>query len=223
MTVLSRIQNHLGNFPNANLLIEKTLNAPFHSSNDTHKNDGMIIYETDDGRKYIQKCDENIYMELCDDDAKKYDGKRIYKLLSSVVPVCGIEMRIEDAINDNSIAITNSITRKNNSYIVCFCCPSKCNVEYTKFVAVSNDNIAFPWGEVDGVPHIPDNNVRFVLGALTYEISIRKDDPDKPFCRSNWNDTITETDETLLLNKMNKDIEKVFCRYGNPPILDMLS
>ena len=92
-------------------------------------------------------------------------------------------------------------------------------MEYTKFVAVSNVNVAFPWGEVDGVPHIPDNNnTRFVLGALIYEISIRKDDPNKPFCRSNWNDTITETDETLLLDKMNKDIKKVFCRYSDQPI-----
>lgn len=219
MTVLSRIQNHLANFPNANLLIEKTLNAQFHSSNDTHNNDGMMIYEADDGRKYIKKCDENIYIELYDDDAKKYGGKRIYKLLSSVVPVSGSEMRFEDAINDNSITITNSITRKNNSYLACFWSPSKCNVEYTKFVAVSNDNVAFPWGEVDGVPHIPDNNnTRFVLGALTYEISIRKDDPNKPFCRSNWNDTIIETDVSLLLDKMNKDIKKVFCRYSDPPI-----
>jgi len=222
MTVLSRIQDHLLKFPNANLLVEKTLNAPFHSSNDTHNNDGLMIYEADDGRKYIQKCDENIYMELYDDDAKKYDGKRIYKL-ASLVPVCGIEMRAEDAINDNSIAITNSITRKNNSYLACFWCPSKCNVEYTNFVAVSNDNIAFPWGEVDGVPHIPDNSIWLVLGALTYEISVRKDDPDKLFSRTNWNDTITETDENLLLNKMNKDIEKVFCHYCDPPILDMLS
>lgn len=219
MTVLSRIQNHLANFPNANLLIEKTLNAQFHSSNDTHNNDGMMIYEADDGRKYIKKCDEKIYIELYDDDAKKYGGKRICKLLSSVVPVSGIEMRFEDAINDNSITITNSITRKNNSYLACFWCPSKCNMEYTKFVAVSNDNVAFPWGEVDGVPHIPDNNnTRFVLGALTYEISIRKDDPNKPFCRSNWNDTIIETDVSLLLDKMNKDIKKVFCRYSDPPI-----
>lgn len=219
MTVLSRIQNHLANFPNANLLIEKTLNAQFHSSNDTHNNDGMMIYEADDGRKYIKKCDENIYIELYDDDAKKYGGKRIYKLLSSVVPVSGSEMRFEDAINDNSITITNSITRKNNSYLACFWSPSKCNVEYTKFVAVSNDNVAFPWGEVDGVPHIPDNNnTRFVLGALTYEISIRKDDPNKPFCRSNWNDTIIETDVSLLLDKMNKDIKMVFCRYSDPPI-----
>ena len=222
MTVLSRIQDHLLKFPNANLLVEKTLNAPFHSSNDTHNNDGLMIYEEGDGRKYIQKCDENIYMELYDDDAKKYDGKRIYKL-ASLVPVCGIEMRAEDAINDNSIAITNSITRKNNSYLACFWCPSKCNVEYTNFVAVSNDNIAFPWGEVDGVPQIPDNNIWLVLGALTYEISVRKDDPDKLFSRTNWNDTITETDENLLLNKMNKDIEKVFCHYCDPPILDMLS
>jgi len=75
MTVLSRIQDHLLKFPNANLLVEKTLNAPFHSSNDTHNNDGLMIYDADDGRKYIQKCYENIYMELYDDDAKKYVGE----------------------------------------------------------------------------------------------------------------------------------------------------
>ena len=76
----------------------------------------------------------------------------------------------------------------------------------------------FPWDETDDFkPHVPNNNnVRFTIGALAYEISCRKDDPYKPFERVNWNNNV-DTDIDILLRKLNTDIVKVFCRFGNPP------
>ena len=234
INILARIQEYLLSYQNAKKAIEKTLASPFHNISDVHVNDSIEIYEDETGSKYVNSCDcydsntfvkynnmsERIYIELFDSDAKKYGGKVIYKLKSGVLPVGGIEMDFIDAINNPSITCTTSITTTGNNYLLNFWDPSGLKIRFTTFIAISNtvDNVGFPWDETsDFKPHVPNNNnVRFTIGALAYEISCRKDDPNKPFERVNWNNNV-DTDIDILLRKLNTDIVKVFCRFGNPP------
>lgn len=234
INILARIQEYLFSYPNAKIAIEKTLTSPFHDISEGHINDSIQIYADETG-KYINSCDcyysntfmkrdivsdERIYIELFDDDAKKYGGKVIYKLKSGLLPVGGIEMDFTDAINNPYLTCTTSITNRGNNYLLNFWDPSGVETRFTTFIAISTtvDNVGFPWDETDDFkPHVPNNNnVRFTIGALAYEISCRKDDPYKPFERVNWNNNV-DTDIDILLRKLNTDIVKVFCRFGNPP------
>jgi hypothetical protein len=232
-SVLSTINNHLSHYPNAQLAIEKTLESPFHDTSDLNINYSVQVYQDDNGNKFVNSTDcwdlntlkketslRNIYLELYDDDATKYGGKIIYKLKSGVLPVGGMEMDFVDAINNPSMSCTTSVTKMGNNYLLNFWDPTKCSTVFTHYIAISTtvDSVGFPWNEDnDSKPHIPDTcNIRFVIGALAYEISSRIDDPNKPFQRVNWSNNI-DTDINVLLNKMNADIKKVFCRFGNPP------
>jgi hypothetical protein len=232
-SILSMINTHLSNYPNAQFAVKKTLESPFHETSDILIHYSLQVCQDDDGNKYVNSTDcwdsnsftknvslHKIYLELYDDDVTKYGGKIIYKLKSGLLPIGGMEMDFVDAITNPSISCTTSVTKLGNNYLLNFWDPTKSSTMFTHYVAISTtvDSVGFPWNEDnESKPHIPDTcNIRFTIGALAYEISCRKDDPNKPFKRVNWNNNV-DTDIDILLRKLNTDIVKVFCRFGNPP------